>query len=73
MSPFLPHPERVRPAQPATISDIRVERGNMTVTLIGENNVKVVLVFDNSMNVIKGMIGDKVCYPRSQQSKRGKR
>lgn len=70
-SPFLPPPQRVRPAKHAMISDIQIERGNMIVTLIGENNVKVVVVLDDSMNVVKGMIGDKVCYPRTIGSTNG--
>lgn len=73
LSPFLPPPERVRPARAATISDIQVEHDNITVTLVGENNIKVVLVFDNSMNIIKGMIGDEVSFPSKQQSKPGKK
>jgi len=69
LSPFLPPPQRVRPAKPATISNIQIEQGNTIVTLVGENNIKVILIFDDSMTVVKGMINDKVCYPRNQQSK----
>jgi hypothetical protein len=65
-SPFLPPPQRVRRAAPATISDIKVAKDSVTVTLTGENDIRVILVFDASLNLVKGSVGDKVVYPRSQ-------
>jgi hypothetical protein len=58
-SPFLPPPERVRPAAPASIRDVRFENGELVITLIGEK-ATVVLSFDGQMKLVKGMINGEV-------------
>ncbi|MCG2679366.1 MAG: hypothetical protein L6455_05265 [Kiritimatiellae bacterium] len=67
MSPFLlPLGAHQQPAKAPTITEVHVDQENLTITLTGENKINVVLVFDGSMNVIKGLIGGKVQYTRDQ-------
>ena len=65
LSPFLPPPERVRPARPATITDVHFQGGHLHVTLVGENKTEVRLTFDADMNLVTGEINGKSVYPRA--------
>jgi len=65
LSPFLPPAERVRPARAATIADVEFKQGRLLLTLVGENQTKVVLAFDADMNLVSGEINGKPVYPRT--------
>lgn len=66
LSPFLEPGQDVRPARPATITDVRFQGDRLCVTLVGENKIEVRLTFSSDMTLIKGELNGKVVYPRGR-------